>query len=187
MIFNQHSDLEGLHAFLSASKYHWLNYTDEKLEETYINWKAAERGTILHEFAKDRIIFRAKLPDESRTINLYVNDAIDFNMIPEQILYYSSNCFGTADAIIFDEDNNILRIHDLKTGISKTSFKQIYIYCGLFCLEYHKDPLLLNYILRIYQNNEYREEEPDPEIIFDVCEKIKEADKRLNIINKRSI
>lgn len=35
-------------------------------------------------------------------------------MTPEQVLYYSENCFGTADTISFD--NKTLRIHDLKTG-----------------------------------------------------------------------
>ena len=31
MNFNDHWNLEGQHAFLSASKYHWINYDDEKL------------------------------------------------------------------------------------------------------------------------------------------------------------
>ena len=29
MDFNRHLDLEGQHAFLGASKYHWINYTDD--------------------------------------------------------------------------------------------------------------------------------------------------------------
>ena len=49
MKFFKHSDLEGLHAFLGASKYHWLNYTPEKLVNTYNNFMAAQRGTELHE------------------------------------------------------------------------------------------------------------------------------------------
>ena len=31
MIFNRHDELEGLHAFLSASNYHWINYSEEKV------------------------------------------------------------------------------------------------------------------------------------------------------------
>ena len=40
MNFNKHSDLEGCHAFLSASKYHWINYDDEKLVTAYENFLA---------------------------------------------------------------------------------------------------------------------------------------------------
>ena len=47
MNFNDHSELEGLHAFLSASKYHWINYDEEKLYSAYANYRAAEQGTIL--------------------------------------------------------------------------------------------------------------------------------------------
>ena len=62
---------------------------------------------------------------------MYVNDAIGFKMTPEQILYYSDNCFGTADAILFR--NNFLRIHDLKTGkISGTHGAAFEIYAALF-------------------------------------------------------
>ena len=32
MRFADHSDLKGLHAFLSASKYSWVNYDPEKLD-----------------------------------------------------------------------------------------------------------------------------------------------------------
>ena len=30
MNFNRHSNIEGKHAFLGASKYHWINYDEEK-------------------------------------------------------------------------------------------------------------------------------------------------------------
>ncbi len=32
MIFNNHSNLEGQHAFLGASKYHWINYDETKVD-----------------------------------------------------------------------------------------------------------------------------------------------------------
>lgn len=92
MNFNKHSTLEGQHAFLGASKYHWINYTDEKLAETYSKFLAVQRGTVLHEFAAQCIRLGQKLPKSTKTLNMYVNDAIGFRMIPEQILYYSENC-----------------------------------------------------------------------------------------------
>ena len=123
MIFNRHDKLEGLHAFLSASNYHWINYSEEKVEETYSKWRAAQKGTKLHAFAADCIRLGQKLPRSKQTLNMYVNDAIGFKMTPEQILYYSPNCFGTADAIIFR--NDFLRIHDLKTGETPAKMEQL--------------------------------------------------------------
>ena len=35
MNFNNHSNLEGQHAFLGASKYHWINYGEDKVAEAY--------------------------------------------------------------------------------------------------------------------------------------------------------
>ena len=114
MNFNKHSNLEGCHAFLGASNYHWINYSDDKVMEAYSKWRAAQKGTKLHSFAAQCIELGQKLPRSRKTLNMYVNDAIGYKMKPEQILYYSPNCFGTADAIIFRD--NLLRIHDLKTG-----------------------------------------------------------------------
>ena len=37
MNWNRHSELEGSHAFLSASKYHWINYDSDKLADSYNN------------------------------------------------------------------------------------------------------------------------------------------------------
>ena len=114
MTFNDHSRLRGQHAFLSASKYSWINYDHDKLAVVYTNFMATQKGTELHEFAAKCIELGQKLPRSKKTLNNYVNDAIGFRMTPEQVLYYSDNCFGTADAICFRDD--ILRIHDLKTG-----------------------------------------------------------------------
>ena len=55
MNFNRHSELNGRHAFLSASKYHWVNYSDEKLETVYATALAAKKGTELHNFAAEAI------------------------------------------------------------------------------------------------------------------------------------
>ena len=101
MNWNQHSRLIGAHAFLGASKYAWLGYSDEKLAEAYRNFLAIEKGTRLHAFAAECIRLGQKLPKSNKTLNMYVNDAVAYHMIPEQVLYFSDNCFGTTDAISF--------------------------------------------------------------------------------------
>lgn len=180
MIFNKHSILEGKHAFLSASKYHWINYDDEKITESYLRHQATLRGTILHDFACQCIQLGQKLPKSRKTLNMYVNDAIGFKMQPEQVLYYSDNCFGTADAIIFR--NNLLRIHDLKTGITKAHMEQLEVYAALFCLEYNKRPSDIEIELRIYQNNEVIVHNPTAEDIVPIMDKIITFDKLINRI-----
>lgn len=47
MNFNNHSNLEGQHAFLGASKYHWINYGEDKVAEAYRNFLATQKGTVL--------------------------------------------------------------------------------------------------------------------------------------------
>ena len=87
MIFNDHSRLAGQHAFLGASKYHWINYDERKIADAYSKFQATQRGTILHDFAAQCIRLGQKLPKSSKTLNQYVNDAIGFKMSPEQILF----------------------------------------------------------------------------------------------------
>lgn len=177
MNFNKHLRLEGQHAFLGASKYHWVNYDDEKLDSAYLKWKAAQKGTELHEIAAHLIKLGIKLPRSRKTLNMYVNDAIGYRMEPEIVLYYSDNCFGTADTIMFRD--NFLRIHDLKTGVSPTSMTQVKIYMALFCLEYGVDPNEIEAELRIYQNDEIEIEKPDPEEILRIMGKIISFDRRI--------
>lgn len=174
MNLNKHSNLEGKHAFLSASKYHWLGYSKEKLIEVYRNWKAAQRGTEDHDFARRCIERGQKLPRARKTLNMYVNDAIGFKMIPEVILYYSDNCFGTADTLSFR--NGILRIHDLKTGTTPAHMEQLMIYAALYCLEYGVRPENIEIVLRIYQMNDIFEFIPEPEQINEIMSKIIEGD-----------
>lgn len=180
MNFNKHLDLEGQHAYLGASKYHWLNYSDDKLVESYTNFMAIEMGTRLHAFAKEAIELGVKLPRNKKTLNMYVNDAIGFRMTPEQPLYYSENCFGTADSIAFSK--NVLRIHDLKTGVTPASMNQLKIYNALFCLEYSISPNDISMISRIYQLNEIMEEELDAEEIRDIMNRIIHFDKLIERI-----
>jgi hypothetical protein len=177
MNFNDHSRLEGLHAFLSASKYHWVNYSDEKLDSSYKNHMAAQEGTRLHQFASEAIQLGVKLPRIKKTLNLYVNDGIGFKMKTEQTLFYSENCFGTADAISFK--NNMLRIHDLKTGSTPSSITQLEVYAALFCLEYDFTPESIDMELRIYQNDEVFSILSPRENVRHIMTKIKDFDIRI--------
>lgn len=168
--FNDHSRLRNLHAFLSPSKYHWLNYDNKKLIDSFYKFKAAERGVELHEFAATCIRLNQKLPHSQKTLNMYVNDAIGFKMETELVLYYSENCFGTCDAICFR--NDFLRIHDFKSGETPAKIEQLQIYAALFCLEYKIDPYSIGMELRIYQNNEIIYDRPDPMVIRAICDTI---------------
>lgn len=194
MIFNEHSNLEGQHAFLGASQYRWLNYSDEDLRGTYLRSFAQQMGTILHELAKDLITHHIKVNKQDRhmvflplvkagipraaidmdwifpNFMAYVNDAIGFRMSPEVILVYSYNCFGTADAIAFRD--NVLRIHDYKSGVTPAKMEQLEIYAALFCLEYKKNPMDISSELRIYQGNEVLIHNPEPQIIMDISNQI---------------
>lgn len=177
MNFNKHSNLEGQHAFLSASKYHWINYDEEKLSAAYLKHLATLKGTELHDFACRCIKLSIKLPKTQNTLNLYVNDAIGYKMTPEQPLYYSDNCFGTADAISFRQ--NFLRIHDLKSGTTPASIHQLEVYAALFCLEYHVNPEEIKIELRLYQTNEVLVHNPDANRIKYIMDKIIIFDKRI--------
>lgn len=170
MNFNDHSDLIGQHAFLSASRYHWVNYTDEKLADVWHNAQAARRGTELHAFAHEAIRLGIRLPRTSKTLNMYVNDAIGFRMTTEQTLFYSPNCYGHADTISFAKD--FLRIHDLKTGVLTRPMIQVEIYAALFCLEYGIKPGQIEIELRIYQNDEVEVENPEVDAIAHIMSKI---------------
>lgn len=182
MNFNQHSGLVGKHAFLSPSSYSWLNYDDQKLEARFYAAMAARRGSDIHALAHESIRLGIKLARSNQALSTYVNDAIGYKMFCEQILYYSDNCFGTADTISFRR--NKLRIHDLKTGIRITSEKQLEVYASLFCLEYGVSPFDIGIELRIYQRDEIRVFEPNPEAILYIMEKIVDFDQQIEAIKE---
>jgi len=186
MKYNEHSDLEGQHAFLGASQHSWLNYTKEQLEERWKSERAKQEGTELHALAEQLIRKKRKLRGND-TLSNYVNDAIGYGMTPELVLFYSYNCFGTADALKYDERKKLLRIHDLKTGarpvyrINKDTdeyiLDQLRIYAALFCLEYDIEPENIEIELRVYQNNEIFTDIPLPEDIKQIMDKIISFDK----------
>lgn len=188
MNFLTHSNLEGKHAFLGASNYHWLSYDAEKLAAYYEKERARIKGTKLHAFAAQCIELNQRLPDEPKTLNMYVNDAIGYRMTPEQILYFSPNCFGTADAICFNSRKSMLRIHDLKTGtVTKPRMEQLMIYAALFCLEYNYKPADIEMELRLYWCNDIDIFKPTIEDIAPVMDKIIQFDKIINEIRLQEV
>ena len=182
MSFKNYSYLEGTHAFLSPSSYAWINYDIEKLKRTYLNHKAAQMGTRLHAYAKESIELGRRLFEEGSTLDMYVNDAINMRMTPEQPLYFSKYCYGTADAISFVGDR--LTIHDLKTGVTPASLHQLEIYAALFCLDYDIRPGDIDSTLRIYQNNSIIEGKADPTIILPYMDTIQTFSKVLEEIDE---
>ena len=182
MNFNKHLNLEGLHAPFGASQHAWLRYDEEKLKKVYLNKQAAVMGTKLHEWAKETIDLGIKQPRSKKTLYSYVNDAIGFKMNTEVILYYSNRFFGTADAICFR--NNMLRIHDLKTGVTPVHMDQLFIYAALFCLEYKIKPGDINMELRIYQNDEIIYANPTVEDIAPIMDQIIQFDRILEAMEK---
>lgn len=182
MNFVKHLKLEGLHAPFSASQPSWLRYDDKKAMDVFMNKKAAERGTKLHQWAKDTIDLGIKQPRSKKTLYMYVNDAIGFKMDTEVVLYYSDRFFGTADAICFR--NNVLRIHDLKTGKGPVHMEQLEIYAALFCLEYKMKPGEIDMELRIYQNDEVVIHTPTAEDILPIMDKITHLNKVLEKLDE---
>lgn len=194
MKWNDHSKLKGTHAFLSASKPGWQNKTPEELIEARVNSYAQAIGTLLHAYAAERIQYREKLTKgEARAVKFelirnripeyaidiqsvyptlmnYVNDAIGFGLDPEVLLWYSDESYGTADAINLCDD--ILRIHDLKTGTTPAKMEQLMTYAAWFYLEYRAKPEHIRSELRIYQSGEILAYEPEPAEVREVMDKI---------------
>lgn len=206
MIFEKHSNLQGKHAFLAPSQPHWLRYNEEQLYQKYTSTFAQNMGTSLHELAATLISNNLKLKKGDKLTVMshllsdgipkdvidmeriysnfmtYVNDAIGFKLIPEQVLYYSDYCFGTADAISFR--NNFLRIHDYKSGTIPAKMEQLLVYAALFCLEYKVKPGEIETELRIYQNDEVIFHNPTAEEILPVMDAIIQHSKALERMNE---
>lgn len=204
MNFNKHLELRGKHAPLGASRYHWINDTDDQIVKRICAQYASEVGTLIHDYACERVSFRLKMNrNEKKDVILellrhgiprvvideldmntiydnlvnYVNDCIGYRMSPEVKLVYSEICFGTCDAIAFYEKEKFLRIHDLKTGTMPGHMEQLLIYAALFCLEYRVKPIDIQCELRIYQNGEIVTLEPTANDILDIIGIIKEKNK----------
>lgn len=183
MHFKKHSHLEGQHAFLSPSTYHWINYDEAKLEFRWKTLRAALEGVEQHRYAAIAIEEKEFQDDETTTLGLYINQCIQYRMSPEVVLYYSPNAFGTVDAIAYRYRR--LRISDLKTGVTRVSVHQLEVYAALFCLEYEIDPFSIRGIeLRIYQHGGVEEFVGDPAHIKGIMDKIVQFDEILNNLRK---
>ena len=194
MEFYKHYNLEGLHAPFPASQSAWIRYDDEKAKEAYARKKSAELGSRLHAWAKETIDLGIKQPKSNKTLYAYVNDAIGFKMSTEVVLYYTDRFFGTADAICFRRNpktgRDILRIHDLKTGVvgdPDKHFEQLKVYAALFCLEYKKKPHEIDISLGVYKKDEVAFCEPDPEEILFIMDRIIHLDKLLVKIDNEEV
>lgn len=212
MLWNDHSKLEGMHAFLGASQYHWINWDDETLEKRFRSHYSADIGTIIHSLASDCIRNKIKInEDDVNLIELtlakngipksaydpykilsnlvpFVNESINYHMSSEVLLYYSQYCFGTTDAIAYDEVSRILRINDYKNGNIDAHMEQLQIYAALFCLEYHKDPSKMKRIeLRIFQHSSIVEciLTPDTQEIDKLMKLIQETSRKAQILFER--
>lgn len=71
MIWHDHSKLVGEHAFLGASKYHWLNYTDDQMIAKYKSSYTQAVGTYLHELAAGLIENHMKLSKSDSKLLTY--------------------------------------------------------------------------------------------------------------------
>lgn len=194
---------KGSHALFPPSQSGWLK--DQSVEDV-LRREAADKataiGSALHELAEVLILTKVgytkremskRVTEElvkrkiSRSLfdpvflgnNLcnYVNDAIGYRMDTEKALYYSECCAGTCDALYFDENKkDVLRIHDLKTGVTPAKFEQLEIYTALFFLEYGNEfginPGSIPIELRIFQGGEILEEFPTAETIVPIMDNI---------------
>lgn len=205
MNFLTHNDLRGKHALLAPSQPFWLKYSEEELFKKFVSNYAQSMGTSLHELAETLIKNNIKLKKTDKNLVLvhllkdgipraaididriydnfvaYVNDAIGFRLTPEQPLVYSEYCFGTADAISFR--NNLLRIHDYKSGTLPAKMEQLKIYAALFCLEYKFKPGEIEMELRIYQNDEVIIHNPEADEIGPIMDTIIHSDKMIREMN----
>ena len=178
VIWKDHSKdvRRGDHAFMGGSNSSWLRYDREKLVTSYFNAQAKIEGTEKHDFAAKDIEFGKKYgfkrPRTKNTYYMYVNDAIGFRMETEKLLYYSEYAYGWADTIVAEDEKHILRIHDLKTGITQAHMEQLLIYAALWCLDYQQKPGDWDIKLRIYQNNEINGYDPPATDILPIMDQI---------------
>jgi Protein of unknown function (DUF2800). len=149
--------------------------------------KSADRHLVLLELIRNNIpVEFIDVPIILDTLVPFVNDAIGFKMSSEQILYYSENCFGTADTISFRD--KVLRIHDYKSGGTPAHMEQLLIYAALFCLEYKINPYeIAETELRIYQNGEILYHKPEGEEIKAITDRIVDSDNVINNLTTRVV
>lgn len=177
-----------IHEFASSQiqlRHRFTNIKNLKTNlESYIFRKFLNDETNeISDFGKKMINNLQYLPKESlETIKSYINDGIGFRMTTEQPLYFSDYFFGTADTICYRD--KFLRIHDLKSGSTVAHIEQLLIYAALFCIEYKIQPEEIETELRIYQNGEVLCNNPDPDEVRLIMDKIIFSDNMLQKLEK---
>ena len=144
--------------------------------ETYIYAKYTflSEDLKISEYGKKLLIYLKFVPKEVLEVTMcYINDGIRYGMNVEQGLKYSEFVYGHADTICFK--NNILRIHDLKTGDGPAHIEQLKLYAALFCLEYVIKPSTIKIELSLYHWDEITQLEPDLEEIINLMDSIIKA------------
>ena len=200
-----YSNLKGSHALISpSSSFRWLDYDEDHIVDAIYSTFATKRGTALHELACKMIKYNIKMnksdrhmvqmslmeanippsvmdiPSAMDVLVPYVNDCIGFRMDPEVVLYFSDYCYGTTDAISYDE--GMLRIHDLKTGTTPPHIEQLMSYAALFSLNYNESPKKFQTELRIYKKDEILVHNPSSDEIQAYIDKIKKVNEIANKI-----
>ena len=66
MRFNKHLNLQGEHAFLSPSQYHWIHYTPDRLIERWTAAQASSYGIAQHGRAEASELDRLKKEFENK-------------------------------------------------------------------------------------------------------------------------
>lgn len=152
------------------------------LIKLFLKARQNEKGEQI--YPESLVNFCCLLPDHVyETLVLYINDCIGFRMEPEVGLKYSDNCFGTTDAISFQD--NILRISDLKTGDTPGHMEQLFIYAALYCLEYHFKPQEIKIETRLYQFGDVTEAiDIPPNIIAPIMDRIIASDNYIESLKK---
>lgn len=153
---------------------------------SFIFAKYKDNPKISDSFVKTIIFMMKQLPNEVfNNVKTYIEDAIGFRMIPEQIVYHSDYIFGTADALCFR--NNTLRIHDLKTGALPAHMEQLLVYSALYCLEYDVNPASIDFELRLYQTSGIEVFNPTTEDISPIIDQIISISKIINKLNEEEL
>lgn len=148
----------------------------------YTKYTFANNGM---EYAEKLIKNVGYLPKEVfETVKYYVNDGIGYKMVVEQPLVYSEHIFGTADSIIFK--NDMLRIHDLKTGAMPAHMEQLMTYAAIFCLEYDIRPAEIQTELRLYQWDGIVVHKPTVEDLMPLLDRIITTEKIASNVERES-
>lgn len=158
--------------------------------ETYVYCKYTylSESLVIGDYGKKLLSNLRNVPKEVfEALKYYINDGISFKMNVEQGLQYSEHFFGHADTICFR--NNVLRIHDFKSGDNPAHIEQLKVYAALFCLEYEIKPSTITIILRLYQWHNIEEvvintETDGYEELIAIIDKIISSEKLIKNIEK---